>query len=145
MIHLAWEAQIALLLAKKATVPAEYSDFADVFSKKLEQVLPERTGINEHAIKLKNSKQPPYRPIYSLGPVELKILKTYIETNLTNGFIQLLKSSAGTAILFVRKPNNSLRFCVDYRGLNNLTIKNRYPLLFINESPDQLGQAKHFT
>ena len=134
-----------MLLAEEVIVPAEYSDFADVFSKKSVEVLPERTGINEHAIELQDGKQPPYGPIYSLGPVELKTLKTYIKTNLANGFIQPLKFLDGTPILFVYKPNGSLRLCVNYRGLNNLTIKNRYLLLLIGESLDWLSQAKRFT
>ena len=124
-IHPAREAQIAPLLAKKVTVPAEYLNFADVFSKELAEVLPERTGMNEHAIELEDGKQPPYEPIYSLNAVELKTLKTYIKINLVNGFIQPLKSPAGAPILFVCKPNGNLRLYVDYRGLNNLTIKNR--------------------
>ena len=107
-IHLAWEAQIALLIAKKVIVPAEYLDFANVFSKELAEMLPERTRINEHTIKLEDRKQPPYGPIYSLGPVELETLKIYIETNLVNGFIRPLKSSADAPILFVPKPNDSL-------------------------------------
>ena len=139
------EAQLALVLAKEVTVSTEYSDFADVFSEKSANVLPERTGANEHAIKLKEGKQPPYGPIYSLGPVELETLKTYIETNLANGFIRASKSPAGAPILFVRKPNGSLCLCVDYRGLNNLTIKNWYPLPLIGKSLDRLGQAKRFT
>ena len=144
-IHPAWEAQIALLIAKKVTVPAEYSDFANIFLKKSAEVLPERTKINEHAIKLEDEKQPPYGPIYSLGPVELETLKTYIKINLANGFIRPLKFPAGAAILFICKPNSSLRLCVDYQSLNNLTIKNRYPLSLIGESLDRLRQAKQFT
>ena len=101
--------------------------------------------MNEHAIKLEEDKQPPFGPIYSLGPVELETLKTYIETNLANGFIRPSKSPAGAPILFDRKPDGSLRLCVDYRGLNNLTIKNRYPLPLIGESLDRLGRAKQFT
>ena len=141
----AQEAQIASLLAEEVTIPAEYLDFADFFSKVSAEMLPQRTGINEHAIKLESGKQPPYGPIYSLGPVELKTLKTYIETNLANGFIQSSKSPADNPILFVCKPNGSLRLYVDYRGLNNLTIKNRYPLLLIDKSLDRSGRAKHFT
>ena len=144
-IHPAREAQIALLLAKKITVSAKYSDFAIVFSEKLAKVVRERTKINKHAIKLKDGKQPPYGPIYSLGPVELETLKTYIETNLANGFIRPSKSPAGAPILFVRKPDGSLRLCVDYRGLNNLTIKNQYPLPLIGESLDRLKRVKRFT
>ena len=132
-------------LAKEVTVLAKYSDFADVFSKELAEVLPEHTGINEHSIKQEVGKQRPYAPIYSLGLVELQTLKTYIEINLANGFIQTSKSPAGAPILFICKPNDGLWLCVNYRDLNNLTIKNRYPLLLIDESLNRLGQAKHFT
>ena len=73
------------------------------------------------------------------------MLKTYIEINLANGFIKPSKSPAGAPILFIRKKDDSLRLCVDYRGLNNLTIKNRYLLSLIGESLDRLGRAKRFT
>ena len=52
-------------------VPSEYSDYTDVFSEKKALVLPEQTDLNEHAIELESDKQPPYGPIYSLGPVKL--------------------------------------------------------------------------
>ena len=77
--------------------------------------------------------------------MELEILKTYIETNLANGFIQLLKFLADALILFVCKPNVGLWLCVDYQDLNNLTIKHRYPLLLIDKSLDWLRWAKRFT
>ena len=108
-------------------------------------MLPERTELNEHAIELKEIKQPLYRSIYSLGLVELETLKIYIETHLKTGFIWPSKSLAGEPILFDKKPGGSLWLCVDYQGLNNLTIKNRYPLPLIGESLDRLGQAKRFT
>ena len=107
--------------------------------------LPENSGINEHAIKLEESKKPPFRPIYSLGPVELETLKTYIKINLANGFIRPSKSLAGASILFNWKPNRNFCLCVDYWGLNNLTIKNQYPVPLIDKSLDQLGRAKQFT
>ena len=113
-IHLARKAQVAMLLTKKFTVPIEYSDFADVFSKMSANVFLEWTGANNHAIKLEKGKQPPYGPIYSLRPVELKTFKISIETNLVNGFIWVSKSPAGAPILFVHKPNSSLCLCVDY-------------------------------
>ena len=146
-VHTFREPQISGLIAKKAPtkVPAEYSDFADVFSPDLASELPEHTGINNHAIELVEGQQPPYGPIYSLGPVELETLKAYIETNLANGFIRPSKSPAGAPILFDRKSDGSLRLCVNYRGFNNLTIKNRYPLPLIGESLDRLGRAKQFT
>ena len=107
--------------------------------------LVENTKINKHAIKLEESKQSPFGLIYSLRSVELETLKTYIKNNLANGFIRTFKSPAKALILFDKKPDGSLRFCVDYWGLNNLTIKNQYPLPLIDELLNQLGWAKQFT
>ena len=126
-------------------VPAKYSDFADVFSLDLASELLEYSGINDHAIELvEDYKQLPYRPIYSLWPVELETLKAYIETNLANRFIRPSKSPAGAPILFDQKLNSSLRLCVDYWGLNNFTIKNRYPFPLIGELLDRLARARQF-
>ena len=94
-IYLARKAQIALPLAKKVIVLAEYSDFANLFSKKSADIFLERNKVNEQAIKLDKDKQLLYRLMYSLGLVELKTLKTYIKTNLANGFIRVLKLLAG--------------------------------------------------
>ncbi len=77
--------------------------------------------------------------------MELETLKTYIETHLKPGFIRPSKSPVGASILFDKKPDSSLRLCVDYQGLNNLSIKNRYPLPLIDEALDYLGRAKRFT
>ena len=99
-IYLAKEAQIALLFVKKVTVPEEYSDFADVFSKKSAEVLPKRMEINKYAIKLQKSKQLSYGPIYSLGLIELKALKIYIEINLANNLIWPSKSPAWALIFY---------------------------------------------
>ena len=139
--------QVAALKQDEAPtkVPTKYSNFSDVFSKKETLVVPERTDLNEHAIKLEDDKQPPYGPIYSLGPVELETLKAYIKTHLKTGFIWPSKFPAGAPILFDKKADGSLCLCVDYRGLNNLTIKNQYPLPLISESLNQLGGAKEFT
>ena len=146
-VHPSRRPQISGLIAEEAPtkVPDEYADFADVFSPDLAAELPEHTGINDHAIELVDGQQPPYGPIYSLGPVELETLKAYIETNLANGFIRPFTSPAGALILFDRKSDSSLWLCVNYRGLNNLTIKNRYPLPLIGESLDKLGRARRFT
>ena len=77
--------------------------------------------------------------------MELETLKAYIETNLANRFIKPSKSPTGARILFDRKSDGSLRLCVNYQGLNNLTIINRYPLQLIGESLDRLRRAKQFT
>ena len=76
--------------------------------------LPKNTSINEHAIDPIKGKQPYYGLLYSLRPVELEILKTYIETHLKTGFIRPSKSLADYPILFDKKPDGSLRLCVNY-------------------------------
>ena len=93
----------------------------------------ENTKINKHAIELEENKQPLFRPIYSLDLVELETLKTYIKTNLANGFIRSSKSLANALILFDQKLDRSLCLCINYWGFNNITIKNQYPLPLIGE------------
>ncbi len=86
--------------------------------------LPKNTGMNEHAIKLIDKKQLPYGPTYTLSPVELEILKTYIKTHLKTGFIQPFKSLTSVSILFDKKLHGSPCLYVNYQSLNNFTIKN---------------------
>ena len=99
----------------------------------------ENTRINEYAIKLEENKQLFFGLIYNLGSVELETLKTFIKTNLANSFIWLFKSPINTPILFNRKPDKSLRLYIDYWSLNNITIKNQYPLALINKLLDWFG------
>ena len=123
----------------------KYINFADLFSLDLASKLIEHTGINDHTIKLVDDQQPPFKPIYSLGLVESETLKAYIKTNLANRFIKLSKLPTNAPILFDQKLNQSLGLCVNYRGLNNLTIKNRYPLSLVRKSMNRLKRARWFT
>ncbi len=79
---------------------SKYANFADVFSLKLAIELLKHTSINNHTIKLVDDQQPPYNLIYSLGLIELEILKIYIENNLVNSFIRSSKSFARAPIIF---------------------------------------------
>lgn len=137
-------AQADIATATTVELPAEYSEYSDIFSDSGAAGLPPY-GVADHAIDLVDDKQPPYGPIYNLNEVELETLRGYIETNLSNGFIRPSTSPAGSPILFVRKPGGGLRLCVDYRGLNMITIKNRYPLPLVGESIDRLAMAKRYT
>ena len=114
--NLSCRAQIRLLLAEKAStkVVPKYSDYTDIFLFDLVIELQDNTSMNEYAIKLVEIKQLLYGPIYSLGPVELEILKTYIETHLKTGFIQFSKFLVGEAIFFDQKPDRSLCLCINY-------------------------------
>lgn len=100
LIDLAQKAQMSLLLANKVNISKEYTNFSDIFSKKSATVLPNFLNINKHTINLKSDKQPSYKLIYSLSLIELEIFKTYMKTNLTNGFIQPSNSFAKAHIFF---------------------------------------------
>src|SRR6202045_3536294 len=85
---------------------------------------------------------PPHGKLYNMSEVELKMLKDYLDNMLDKGFIQLSKSPVGAPVLFAKKKDRGLRLCVDYRGLNKITQKNRYPIPQIETLVDQLRLAK---
>ena len=123
-------------------LPPEYKEFRDVFSEEEVNKLALR-GRQDHTIKIDG--EPPYGPIYNLSEKELKTLWEYLAKALDRGWIRESSSPAGAPILFVPKKGGELRLCVDYRGLNRLTIKNRYPLPLIGELMDRLSKAKCYT
>jgi len=125
-------------------IPEAYRDFADVFEDRTEHYLPEHSKW-DHEIPLEPGKQPKFGPIYALTKQEAKSLDEYIEKNLKRGYIRPSTSPAGHPVLFVPKKNGKLRLCVDYRTLNAITIKNRYPLPLASELQDKLAKAKIFT
>jgi hypothetical protein len=97
-----------------------------------------------HAIDIEEGKDPPVMPIYPLAQSELKALQEYLDKALEWGWIRESKSLAGAPILFIPKKDGSLCLCIDYQGLNKVTIKNRHPLPLIGELLDHLSQAKVF-
>ena len=99
----------------------------------------------DYKIKLKPGKQPTFGPIYALSEKELGTLRQYLEENIKKGFIKKSQSPAGYPILFIPKKDGILRLYIDYRKLNDITIKNRYPLPSISELQDRLSRAKYFT
>ena len=125
-------------------VPEKYRDFARVFSKTQANLLPAQRPY-DCPIELKDDAIPPFKPIYNLTQPEMKALQTYIQENLQKGFIRPSSSPAGAPIFFVPKKGGELRPCVDYRGLNSITIKNRFPLPLLDNMIDRLSGAKIFT
>lgn len=99
----------------------------------------------DHEIELGPGTKPPFLPIYHLSPRELEEVKEQLTNLLESGFIQASKSPFGAPIIFVPKKNGKLRMCVDYRALNAITVKNRYPLPRIDELLDRLQGASVFT
>jgi RNase H-like domain found in reverse transcriptase/Reverse transcriptase (RNA-dependent DNA polymerase)/Integrase zinc binding domain/Chromo (CHRromatin Organisation MOdifier) domain/Retroviral aspartyl protease/Integrase core domain len=125
-------------------LPAKYQEYAKVFSKQEADKLPPHRPY-DHAIPIVEGANVPFGPVYNLSQTELKALHEYIQENLSKGFIRRSESPAGAPILFVKKKDGSLRLCVDYRGLNKVTVPNRCPLPLISETFDRLGKAKRFT
>jgi hypothetical protein len=122
---------------------AQY-EYRNVFEKKNVDTLLQHRPY-DCGIELQEGAQPPFGPIYSLSQNELAALQDYLDENLGKNFIRHSKSPAGAPILFVKKKDSSLWMCMDYRGLNKVTIKNRYPFPLISGLLDQLGQAKIHT
>ncbi|XP_069593719.1 uncharacterized protein [Ranitomeya imitator] len=88
---------------------------------------------------------PPRGIIYPLSPAETQAMSEYVQENLAKGFIRKSSSPAGAAFFFVKKKDGYLHPCIDYRGLNNITVKNKYPLPLISELFDRLRGARVFT
>jgi hypothetical protein len=128
----------------RALVPEEYHEFLPLFTEAVHNVLPPHR-IYDHSIPLKEGSQPPFGPLYSLSRNELIAVREWLDKNLRRGWIRNSSSPAGAPMLFVKKADGSLRLCVDYRGLNEITIKDRYPLPLIRETLAQLSKAKYFT
>ncbi|TKA72817.1 hypothetical protein B0A49_05481 [Cryomyces minteri] len=125
-------------------VPEEYHDLLDVFSRHDADTLPARRAYN-HKIKLQEGKEPTFGPLYGMSQDELRVLKKYLDDNLKKGFIRASSSPAASPVLFVKKPGGGLRFSVDYRALNAITVNDRYPLPLIKETLDRMSKAVIFS
>jgi hypothetical protein len=118
-------------------------EFPDVFSEDLPGLPPERDI--EFVIELQPGTAPISRRSYRMPHKELAELKTQLQDLLNKGFIRPSSSPWGCPAIFVKKKDQTLRLCVDYRPLNEVTIKNKYPLPRIDLLFDQLSGAKVFS
>jgi hypothetical protein len=125
---------------KKILVVCEH---ADVFPKELPGIPP--NWDIEFAIELQPGTTPISKRPYRMPPAELAELKKQLQELLDKGFIRPSTSPWGCPALFVKKKDESLRLCIDYRPLNAVTIKNKYPLPRIDVLFDQLVGAKVFS
>nr|GEV50974.1 putative reverse transcriptase domain-containing protein [Tanacetum cinerariifolium] len=119
------------------------SAFPDVFPDELPGIPPVREV--EFNIELIPGIEPISKAPYRMAPVELKELKDQLQELLERGFIRPSVSPWGAPVLFVKKKDGSMRLCIDYRELNKITIRNRYPLPRIDDLFDQLQGAMHFS
>jgi hypothetical protein len=115
------------------------NEFPDVFPEELPGMPPDRDI--EFVIELKSDTTPIYKIPYRMATPELAELKEHIKEMLENGFIRPSSSPWGAPVNFVLKKDGTQRLCVDYRTLNEVTIKNKYPVPRIDDLFDQLRSA----
>jgi len=127
-----------------SSIPEEYHEYADVFSKSKAETLAPHCSYDLR-IDLEKDSHPPVGTIYSLSKFEQETLKEFIDENLTNGFIRSTSSPHGAPVLFIKKKDGSLRLCVDFRGLNRITKKDRYLLPLISDLLDSPRKARIYT
>ncbi|KAJ9520744.1 hypothetical protein QJQ45_007613 [Haematococcus lacustris] len=119
-------------------------DFAPVFPEDLPAGLPPERAV-DHRIDLEPNKRPPVRSTYAMSTCELAELKRQITEMQEKGFIRPSTSPYASGVLFVRKKDGTFRMCIDYRPLNRITIKNKYPLPRVDNLLDRLHGATIFS
>lgn len=125
-------------------LPQHYHRWIRAFSVEDSNVLPKHRDC-DHKIELIPGKTPKACRAYPMSHGELKVLRKWLQENLEKGFIRPSTSPAASPVLFAKKPGGGLRFCVDYRALNAITVKNRYPIPLIQETLHNLSKAKYYT
>jgi hypothetical protein len=119
-------------------------EFESVFPKELPAGLPPQRSV-DFTIETEPNHQPPFRPIIRLPAPDQDECNSQVKGLLEKGFIRPSQSPYGAPVLFAKKKDGTLRMCVDYRALNKITIKNRYPLPRIDELLDRLDGATVFS
>ena len=117
-------------------LPQQYEEYSDVFSKAASDEMPPHRP-NDYRIHLEDGTNPEqiigHSPLYKQSREELEAAREYVIDNLSKGFIGPSAAPYASPILMARKPGGGLRFCVDYRKLNSITRKDRYPIPLVDE------------
>ena len=118
-------------------------EFPDMSLEELPGLPPEREV--DLSIEIVEGTTPISRAPYRMIPTELKELNTKLQELLDKGFVRPSVSPWGAPVLFVKKKDGTLRMCIDYRQINKVTVKNKYPLPIIEDLFDQLKGASVFS
>lgn len=141
-------AMLELKPDKVVEIPDEVAgvlrEFKDVMPPELPKHLPPRRAI-DHQIDLIPGVKPPAKAPYRMSPLELQELRKQLTELLDAGYIQPSKAPYGAPVLFQKKQDGSMRLCIDYRALNKVTVKNKYPVPLIQDLFDRLAKATYFT
>jgi hypothetical protein len=125
-------------------IPPEYHEYLPVFEEKEKLIYPPHR-YHDHRIPLIDNQVPPFQPLRALDETRLQTLREYLDSSVKKGWIKSSTSPAGALIHFVQKKDGGLQLCVDYRGLNAITMKDQTPLPLIGEALDRLSRAKMYT
>ena len=134
----------APFFAVTITLFSKYSDYANIFSEQKARALPKH-GQQDLGIEIIPGATAPFSPFYNFLAPELETLWGYLSNNLAKGYICCSTSPAKAFILFAKKKNGSLRFCVNHRGPNCVTTKKCYPLPLIGKTLDLLSSARIYS
>ena len=129
----------------KSKVPDWLHDFGTVFSKTKSERMPTRKPYDHGIEFVEGAKLPKPAKIYPLSPKERNSLDEWINEELRKGYIRPSKSPIAAPFFFVKKHDGGLRPVMDYRALNEITVKNRYPIPRISDLIDNLSKASIFT
>jgi hypothetical protein len=133
---------IETMMKSSQKIFEKYKDFADVFDKmKVNKLL--KHDSQNHEINTKN-KMSSFESIYNLFVIEPEIFKDYLDEFLIKEFIVSSFSSMKISILFVKKSENDSKFCVNYKKLNAIMIKNRYSIFLMNQLLNRFSDVKKF-
>ncbi|KAI1007825.1 hypothetical protein K3495_g397 [Podosphaera aphanis] len=130
----------------EASLPPEIRCNAGYFTEdEINELPPHRPGVDTKFELLKDENgresQVPFGPLYDMSRAELLVLRKTLTDHLDRNWIRASASAGGAPVLFSKKPGGGLRFCVDYRALNSITVKDRYPLPLIKEILRQVTKA----
>ena len=128
---------------KDNSIPKCLQEFSDVFPKDLINLPPSREI--DHEIEVFPGSEPISKRPYKMSLPKAIELKEQLRQLLKQGFIRPSISPWGAPVLFQKKKDGTFRLCIDYRGLNQVTVKNKYPIPRIDELLDRLHGAKVFT
>ena len=124
-------------------LPRVVCEYVDVFQDEIPR-LPLHRDV-DFGIELHPGTLPISMTSHRMAPVELQVLRIQLQELLDKGFIRPCTSPWGASVLVVKKKGKTLRLCIDYRQLNRVTIKNRYPLPRIDDLFDQLRGARVYS
>jgi hypothetical protein len=125
-------------------IPKEYQEAIDSFSREKADILADH-GPFDHEIKLKPGAKLPNAKLRTLDPKQLDAIFAHLQELQAKGFIEPSNSPVKSALLIVQKPGGGIRVCVDYRELNEATIKDCYPIPFFRKTMAKLSKAKFFS